>query len=217
MPELRIASCRQWRHSIKDQFTSWHLQDGASEVLHPVVPSGIHGNVQITQLNSRQRFVAIACLKLWHLYPATGTHSILRLSVATRRSKGPPSDSHSKTRHWLFSVWLTSSIMCWHTFTNLFLNVKSLTTMRLITKRGEAAHCRTFFHTYKRTSSTLLRFCCSVLDSAADLTFDPLSARFSSGTQPRSVMQQNQNNKAQLHRNQTVPSFMHRQINAPTR
>lgn len=33
-------------------------------------------------------------------------------------------------------------------------------------------------------------------DSTADLTFDPVSARLSTGTQPKSVIQQNQNNKA---------------------
>lgn len=41
-----------------------------------------------------------------------------------------------------------------------------------------------------------MRLSCSVLDSTADLTFDPVSARFSTGTQPRSVILKNQNNKA---------------------
>lgn len=104
-------------------------------------PSGIRGNMQITQLKCRQRFVAlsvaIACLKWWYLHPATPAHSVLCLSVATWSSKGIPSESHSKICHSLFSVWLTSSIMCRRTFTNLFLNVKSLTMMRLIMKRGE--------------------------------------------------------------------------------
>lgn len=99
-------------------------------------PSGIRGNMQITQLKCRQRFVAlsvaIACLKWWYLH-----HSVLCLSVATWSSKGIPSESHSKICHSLFSVWLTSSIVCRRTFTNLFLNVKSFTMMRLIMKRGE--------------------------------------------------------------------------------
>lgn len=56
--------------------------------------------------------------------------------------------------------------------------------------------CRYQCTFFPRTSSLFLRLSCSVPDSTADLTFDPVSARISSGTQPRSVIQQNQNNKA---------------------
>lgn len=59
------------------------------------------------------------------------------------------------------------------------------------------------------TSSLLFRFSCSVPDSPADLTFDPVSAWFSTGTQPRSVIQQNQNNKAHHSGNESPrPLFM---------
>lgn len=47
-----------------------------------------------------------------------------------------------------------------------------------------------------RTSSLTLRCFCSVLHSTANLTYDPVLARFPSGTWPRSVMLENQNNKA---------------------
>lgn len=59
--------------------------------------------------------------------------------------------------------------------------------------RRKCCYQCTFF---PKTSSLFLRLSCSVPDSTADLTFDPVSARISTGTQPRSVIQQNQNNKA---------------------
>lgn len=101
-----------------------------------------------------------SCLELWPPHPAKGTHCVQPSSEATRSSKGIASEPRSKIRRGLFSVWLTSSVMCRRTFTNLFLNVKSLTVMSLITERGEAANRRTFFFPppQKRTSSALLRF-----------------------------------------------------------
>lgn len=81
--------------------------------------------------------VAIACLKLQYLHTGMRARYVSCLSPTTPSSKGIRSESHSKICHWLFSIWLTSSIMCWHTFTNLLLNVKSLPMMSLAIKWEE--------------------------------------------------------------------------------
>lgn len=80
-----------------------------------------------------------------------------------------------------------------YTLTNLLLNLKSVNMMKLSLN---AKKLLVPSYLFVRTSSFLLRLSSSVLDSTADLTFDPVSARFSTGTQPRSVIQQNQNNMA---------------------
>lgn len=57
-----------------------------------------------------------------------------------------------------------------------------------------------------------MRLSRSVLDSTADLTFDPVSWSFSTGTQPRSVMLQNQKNKARRYGNESRQPVYEEQI-----
>lgn len=100
-----------------------------------------------------------------------------------------------KICNWLFKTCLTSS-----TYSHLHINKSAFEHQicpyveTIIKEMLPMLPSYLFF--FFRTSSLLLRLSCSVLDSTADLTFDPVSARFSTGTQPRSVIQQNQNNKA---------------------
>lgn len=63
--------------------------------------------------------------------------------------------------------------------------------------------------------SFLLRFSRSVPDSTAGLTFDPVSCSSSTGTQPRSVILQNQNNKAQRYGNESRQPVYEAQIHTP--
>lgn len=164
--ELRITcTSRRRRHSIRDQFTSWHCQDGASEVLHLEVTCTehseimcthiwilssssfytalrkheIHGNMQITQQKVDRRNCAICCgdnfLEI----------IVLCLSLTTLSSKGIWSESHCKICDWLFNIWLTRSIMFLYTLTNLLLNVKSVPMMKLLLNEKKCCYHRTFF------------------------------------------------------------------------
>lgn len=101
--------------------------------------------------------------------------------------KGYTNASHCKMCFVWFRMWLTSSTYVdVHIYQSAF---ECQITPYCMMKLSSCCDHQTFFF---RASSFLVRLSdCS----AADVTFDPVSARFSTGTQPRSVIQQNQNDK----------------------
>lgn len=138
--------------------------------------------------------VAETSLKLQHFKRAL-KHTVVVLCLnilTTMSSKGILSESRRKIGNWLFNTRLTSS-----TYVHLHINKSAFESQINMMKLSlNAKKLLVPSYLFVRTSSFLLRLSSSVLDSTADLTFDPVSARFSTGTQPRSVIQQNQNNMA---------------------
>lgn len=79
-------------------------------------------------------------------------------------------------------------------------------------RRSPSARHPTYFPERRRVP---LRFSRSVPDSTADLTFDPVSWSSSTGTQPRSVTLQNQNNKARRRGNESRQPVYEAQNHTP--